>query len=1180
GGGGPSGPFGPSGGGAGDTHITTFNGLHYDFQAAGEFVYAQNADITVQIRLEPGGGPQHPSGAVTYIVQTAIGLGTDRLTFDFTRTQPFWLNGAPVTLISGQFLPLAGGTVYATASGFVVQANTGEEVKIGNESTSVFLDGHTTGVAGLLGLPDSTTPQNLTLPDGTVLPTTLTADELYKTYADAWRVTQATSLFDYGVGESTATYTIPGFPEAPVTLADLPPALVQQATEYVASLGITNATQQQDAVLDYLLTGGSQTTLDSDAANSVGGASTSTVQVTSPPVELVGITGPIGPVSIGTGTVNVTFQVFLNNPSAVPVVVTYAVPTNSSANQLGAADFGGTLPSGTVTIAPGATSATITIAVPGNLRLPVETLQLAIATATAGVTLANASGAATLDSSVPIEGSDAQASFAQISGPGVLTQDGTAFTLNLGTIGADGVAAMNLAIANIAASYGNTLAGTFATATGSGFTIVKPSVTGLLPGGVAGGLSITAGTALGQHTETLTFNPTQTNSSNFSGKLAPITLTIIDNVISPIAQPSTIPATLTFDARVGGASTGSLTFSNTSPIGSDSLGILLSDSGGHFLPVQTAPLAPGASATLSLNSLATTSGTFTDTLNVAYSSVPPSSTGHPTVAETGTTVALTGTVYLPADPVLETTIFNFGTVHQGDAETSQIISLLNAVAGGALSDQLLANISDMPVGLFATGTANVTIDPGETASLGAIGLNTSIAGVVNGDVAIKLTTHDAAQSDATLGTLNVKVEGTVIGNALPDFVEVSGPGSLSGAPGQNQILNLGSIVVKSPDQVIKIAIKNAAAGLADNLTGSLTYTSLGVTQSLGDIPSLAPGVSSGDYEFTFAPTALGEINDVITLTPIDSVIGALPIQTLTIEGDVVACFLRGTHIATPDGERRVETLRIADLVTTASGQNAPIRWIGRRSYNGRFIRRNRDVLPIGIRAGALADGIPHRDLWVSPLHAMLIDGVLIPACELVNGMTVVRAEAMAEVEYFHIELARHDVLLAEGAASESFIDDDSRMMFHNAADYAALYPDAAPEPAIYCAPRVTDGFALEAIRHRLDVRAGLRPDTEAEPLLGYVEAVDSQHIVGWALNPSRAEVPVCLDILVDGQLIAQTLANDHRPDLVAAGYGRGNNGFCVTLPMTLMPVPRGKIDVRRSSDHAALPASSGTTRVA
>jgi hypothetical protein len=181
---------------------------------------------------------------------------------------------------------------------------------------------------------------------------------------------------------------------------------------------------------------------------------------------------------------------------------------------------------------------------------------------------------------------------------------------------------------------------------------------------------------------------------------------------------------------------------------------------------------------------------------------------------------------------------------------------------------------------------------------------------------------------------------------------------------------------------------------------------------------------------------------------------------------------------------------------------------------------------------------------------------------------------VASVTYFHIELERHDVILAEGAPSESFVDDDSRGMFHNAAEYAALYPDAAPAPALYCAPRVTGGFALEAIRHRLAVRAGLRPALAA-PLRGFIDAVGVDRtgvcrIEGWAQNPLHPEAPVCLDVWVDGVLVAQTLANRYRAGLAAAGFGSGYHCFSVTLPTALTPRQRGLVEVRRSSDQAAL----------
>jgi len=187
----------------------------------------------------------------------------------------------------------------------------------------------------------------------------------------------------------------------------------------------------------------------------------------------------------------------------------------------------------------------------------------------------------------------------------------------------------------------------------------------------------------------------------------------------------------------------------------------------------------------------------------------------------------------------------------------------------------------------------------------------------------------------------------------------------------------------------------------------------------------------------------------------------------------IACFRRGTRILAERGEVPIESLKIGDRVMTQSGIMQPLRWIGRRSYSCETAWGNREVLPIQIRAGALGDGLPRRDLWVSPEHAMFIEGMLIPASLLVNGESITQEETIDEVTYLHLEFDSHAVIYAEGAASESFVDDDSRQMFDNAAEYARLYPNAAREPARFCAPRTEDGEELEAVRRRLEARAAL-----------------------------------------------------------------------------------------------------------
>ena len=294
-----------------------------------------------------------------------------------------------------------------------------------------------------------------------------------------------------------------------------------------------------------------------------------------------------------------------------------------------------------------------------------------------------------------------------------------------------------------------------------------------------------------------------------------------------------------------------------------------------------------------------------------------------------------------------------------------------------------------------------------------------------------------------------------------------------------------------------------------------------------------------------------------------------PGQTFTVI-EYAACYCRGTRIATKRGQKRVESLRIGDKVRTASGALRPIKWIGKRSYGGRFVTGRKDILPVCIKAGALAENVPRRDLRISPNHAMYLAGVLIEAKDLINGVSIVQEQGVGTLEYFHVELDTHDVIIAEGALSESFIDDDSRGMFHNAPEHAALFPDERPAPASYCAPRLEEGYEVEDARQRLAARAGLTAGVpQLGTLRGCVDRIRATSISGWAQNSNAPEAPVCLDIYADGKPIGRVLANVYRDDLRRAGYGSGRHAFTFTAPAGVV-LDLIMIEVRRSLDGTVL----------
>jgi len=370
----------------------------------------------------------------------------------------------------------------------------------------------------------------------------------------------------------------------------------------------------------------------------------------------------------------------------------------------------------------------------------------------------------------------------------------------------------------------------------------------------------------------------------------------------------------------------------------------------------------------------------------------------------------------------------------------------------------------------AGGTGAVTLASGGALTAGTLAL------YAGGTLTIDGT------SSAEIGTANMAVTGQLVVDA---GVTSGGSGEIAAS-----VINRGDLVAQSgtltiTGQAAGDGLYDIAAGATFDLDqpGDVTLRFLGTTGTaiLGTMSGTASLVQfSGNDTLRIAGIGAGAkvtySGDAATVAGSQGSwtfnFGALPpglqITTQGTDALVVACFVKGTLIATPAGEVPVERLLAGDAVQTLRGTARRIAWIGA----GRVLStrgRRTAATPVIVRRGALAGNVPHHDLHVTKGHALYIDDVLIPVEFLVNHRSIEWDDRAQEVTIYHIELATHDVLLANGAPAETYRDDGNRWLFQNANSGWELPPQ---EP---CAPVLTGGPKLDAIWRRPLDRAGPRP---------------------------------------------------------------------------------------------------------
>ncbi len=195
--------------------------------------------------------------------------------------------------------------------------------------------------------------------------------------------------------------------------------------------------------------------------------------------------------------------------------------------------------------------------------------------------------------------------------------------------------------------------------------------------------------------------------------------------------------------------------------------------------------------------------------------------------------------------------------------------------------------------------------------------------------------------------------------------------------------------------------------------------------------SITTNTTTGEFTFSINRAAvMASGSDQIVSFTITGTSGSES-DTDTVFINILICVARGTLIETPHGPFAVETIRPGDLVLTKDNGARPVKWVGFRTVPEAELRADPDLRPVRIRAGALGQNLPWRDLVVSPQHRVLLDDwraellfgaeeVLAPAKALLNDATIRVDHDAPDVEYYHLLFDAHEIIFTEGAATESF----------------------------------------------------------------------------------------------------------------------------------------------------------------
>jgi hypothetical protein len=278
--------------------------------------------------------------------------------------------------------------------------------------------------------------------------------------------------------------------------------------------------------------------------------------------------------------------------------------------------------------------------------------------------------------------------------------------------------------------------------------------------------------------------------------------------------------------------------------------------------------------------------------------------------------------------------------------------------------------------------------------------------------------------------------------------------------------------IGSPTETLSVTPSASADGVLSDPNSASDHSTVNPTTGVFTVTGTADAVTAALDGLVFTPSA-GATGTTTKFT-ISDTSNAYPLpvtDSSTSVTDNPPCYCTGTRILTERGEVAVEDLKIGDHVITHSNHSVPIKWIGHRELNCERHPAPESVWPVVVRADAFGAGMPSRDLWLSPGHNVVSEGVLIPISALRNGRTVEQVR-QPRVGYWHIELDTHDIIVADGLPAESYLDTGNRCAFSNGGAFIEQHPDFRPKHwAQTCLPLVHEGNEITQSRRLLLERA-------------------------------------------------------------------------------------------------------------